>query len=125
VPGYGLLRPHGTVSVAVLKPLAQPERIAPPPLERGWVMFRFDLRRDGTFTNSIWDRWSKGTDPTLPAAHRNQPLPTSLAHPEPLPTFKHYRPLTLSLTKNLTHLVNIHNDRSMNPHELLRVQTPR
>src|ERR1700741_937964 len=44
---------YGTVSVAVLNPLAQPERISPPPLERGWVMFFFDLRRDGTFTNSI------------------------------------------------------------------------
>jgi hypothetical protein len=33
VPGYRLLRPYGTVSVAVLNPLAQPERIAPPPLE--------------------------------------------------------------------------------------------
>jgi len=31
VPGYRLLRPYGTVSVAVLNTLAQPERIAPPP----------------------------------------------------------------------------------------------
>jgi hypothetical protein len=31
VPGYRLLRPYGTVSVAVLNPLAQPGRIALPP----------------------------------------------------------------------------------------------
>jgi hypothetical protein len=46
VPGYRLLRPYGTVSVAVLNPLAQPKRIAPHSLERGWVMLFFDLRRD-------------------------------------------------------------------------------
>jgi hypothetical protein len=47
-------------------------------------MFFFALRREGTFTQ--YDRLGKGNDPDvkappLPAANRNQTLPTSLAHP--------------------------------------------
>ncbi|MDX6460121.1 MAG: hypothetical protein QOE55_3818, partial [Acidobacteriaceae bacterium] len=60
VPSYRLLRPYGTVSVAVLNTLAQPEQIAPPPFR---VMFFLGGRMCSLPSILLVSRTIEGTTP--------------------------------------------------------------